>query len=146
MRRSKSGVFVEWRRQWAMLKRAHLFLFDRPDSSRPSGWYLLRKADVQVRGKTSWQKDVLQLMLSHRRKVVLACGSSADLQAWQESLCRSISLGTSDPRACRPLQCAPAIVKQHALGGVPDCFRGIVWQKLAGADALRQRHPDRQAK
>ena len=44
MRRSKSaGVFAEWRRQWAVLKRAHLFLYDRPDSSRPSNWYLLRK-------------------------------------------------------------------------------------------------------
>jgi len=30
MRRSKSaGVFAEWRRQWAVLKRAHLFLYDR---------------------------------------------------------------------------------------------------------------------
>jgi len=144
MRRSKSGVFVEWRRQWAVLKRAHLFLFDRPDSPRPSTWHLMRKADVQTRGETSGQKHVLQLVLSHRRKVVLAYASPADMQAWHEALCRSVALGTSDPRACRPLQCAPAIVKQRALGGVPDCFRGIVWQKLAGADVVRQRHPDRQ--
>jgi hypothetical protein len=50
MRRSKSaGVFAEWRRQWAVLKRAHLFLYDRPDSSRPSNWYLLRKVRWETR-------------------------------------------------------------------------------------------------
>jgi hypothetical protein len=143
MRRSKSGVFVEWRRQWAVLKRAHLFLYDRPDSSRPSNWYLLRKADVQVRGKTSGQKYVLELLLPHRRKVVLAGASAEDMQSWCDAVSHAIALGTADPRACRPLRCAPAMVKRRALAGVPDCFRGIVWQKLSGADALRQRHPDR---
>ena len=85
----------------------------------------------------------MQLVLPNRRKVVLAVASLEDMHGWKEALNRSISLGTSDTRACRPLQCAPAIVKQRALGGVPDCFRGIVWQKLTGADALRQRHADR---
>ena len=143
VRRSKSAVFVEWRRHWAVLKRAHLFLFDRPDSTRPSNWYLLRKADVRVRGKTSGQHHVVELLLPHRRKVVLAAASDEDMRGWLETLDRAISMGTSDPRACRPLHCAPALVKQRALGGVPDCFRGIVWQKLTAADALRQRHPDR---
>jgi len=143
MRRSKSGVFAEWLRQWAVLKRAHLFLYDRPDSPRPSNWYLLRKADIKVRGETSGQKHVLEIMLPHHRKVVLAVATLEDRDGWQDKIFCSIALGTSDARACRPLRCAPAIVKQRALGGVPDCFRGIVWQKLTGADTLRQRHPDR---
>jgi len=143
MRRSKSGVFAEWLRQWAVLKRAHLFLYDRPDSPRPSNWYLLRKADIKVRGQTSGQKHVLEIMLPHHRKVVLAVATLEDKDGWQDKIFCSIALGTSDARACRPLRCAPAIVKQRALGGVPDCFRGIVWQKLTGADTLRQRHPDR---
>jgi hypothetical protein len=143
MRRSKSGVFVEWRRQWAVLKRAHLFLFDRPDSPCPAYWYQLRKSEILARGETSGQKHVLELVLPHRRKAVLAFASLEDMRCWKDAIDQAILLGTSDVRACRPLQCAPAIVKERALAGIPDCFRGIVWQKLTCADAVRQRHPDR---
>ena len=60
-----------------------------------------------------------------------------------QAITSAISIGTADVRACRSLHCAPAIVKERALGGIPDCFRGIVWQKLTAADALRHRYPDR---
>ena len=60
-----------------------------------------------------------------------------------QAISSAISMGTADVRACRSLHCAPAIVKERALGGIPDCFRGIVWQKLTAADALRHRYPDR---
>jgi hypothetical protein len=71
--------------------------------------------------------------------VCYVCTHTISIQA----ISSAISMGTADVRACRSLHCAPAIVKERALGGIPDCFRGIVWQKLTAADALRQRYPDR---
>uniref|UniRef100_A0A7S4KTT3 Rab-GAP TBC domain-containing protein n=1 Tax=Guillardia theta TaxID=55529 RepID=A0A7S4KTT3_GUITH len=151
LRRRKTGIFREWRRYWAILKRAHLFLFERPDSSRPSNWYLLRKATVRVKlaVSNSHNNDLgifaLKITLPHRRKLVLGLKSAQDMEDWRVDIAAAIGRGTTDAQACHPLRCAPTLVKQRAMYGIPDVFRGIVWQKLSGADAMRQSHPSRYA-
>ncbi|EKX44386.1 hypothetical protein GUITHDRAFT_72355 [Guillardia theta CCMP2712] len=67
------------------------------------------------------------------------------MEDWRVDIAAAIGRGTTDAQACHPLRCAPTLVKQRAMYGIPDVFRGIVWQKLSGADAMRQSHPSRYA-
>ena len=88
-------------------------------------------------------EQALYITLPQGRRVVLAVGSANELESWRFSIQQATVGATVDSNACRPLPCAPAVVKERAIAGVPDCFRGIVWHKLAGADALSRKYPSR---
>eukprot|EP00286_Rhodomonas_abbreviata_P018701 CAMPEP_0181300608 /NCGR_PEP_ID=MMETSP1101-20121128/6979_1 /TAXON_ID=46948 /ORGANISM="Rhodomonas abbreviata, Strain Caron Lab Isolate" /LENGTH=473 /DNA_ID=CAMNT_0023405853 /DNA_START=46 /DNA_END=1464 /DNA_ORIENTATION=- len=149
--RKKTGVFTDWKRHWGILKRSHLLLFDRPDSPRPSSWVLLRQSQLTVKSEFSGKDkadaiDVgkaLCLSLQHRRQLVLTLQSRTELDRWRKALDAAIERSRVDARASRPLPCTPLVVKERALSGIPDCFRGVVWLKLSGADTLAKKYPTR---
>lgn len=149
--RRKTGVFIDWKRQWAVLKRSHLLLFDRPDSPRPSSWALLRHSQLVVKSEFSGKDHAdaaavgkaIAITLQHRRKLVFTLHTRTDLDRWRMHLCDAIARAKVDARASRPLPCTPLVVKERALSGVPDCFRGVVWFKLSGADVVAKKHASR---
>jgi len=124
-------------------------------------------------------EHALYVTLPQGRRVVLTAGAPRELEGWRVDLQAAAAGASADAGACRPLPCAPAVVKarhrprepppfasgasalprtatagaraaeararaqERALEGVPDCFRGIVWHKLSGADALCRKYPAR---